>query len=45
MRFYKGAITYDNLNEMTIPEIIYYNEMANRIIEEEKKELDKSKRR
>lgn len=42
MVFYKGAITRDHLLTMTIPEIIFWNEQAERMVKAQERELKKN---
>lgn len=43
MIFYKGAISYDNIQNMSIPEILNYSELAVIINKEEEKAIEKIK--
>lgn len=45
MVFYKGAVSYDRLQDMPYPELFHLNAMAQRINDERAREMDKASRR
>lgn len=43
MKFYKGAITYDAFMNMPIPEIFNWNSIAQEIVAEEEREINRNR--